>query len=140
MQGLATPPINPVELQADLAPAATAPIQAIAEPANAAGLTNLPDNPEENYKYGARGIEFNVAAKVNGVPAGQVPLLIADGENFSVRLADVLSAIEPAMDKSMYDRLSASQSADDYVTFNVLRQAGIAVGFDANDQLILGSK
>ena len=92
------------------------------------------------YKYGARGIEFDVAAKVNGVPVGKVALLIADGENFSVRLADVLTAVEPIMDKAVYAALRASHSSGEYVTLNTLRQSGIAVGFDANDQLILGSR
>ena len=92
------------------------------------------------YKYGERGIEFDVATRVNGVPAGNVPLLIADGENFSVRLADVLAAIQPMMDQPLYERLSASESASEYVTLNTLRESGIAVDFDADDRLILGSK
>ena len=92
------------------------------------------------YKYDARGIEFDVAAKVNGVPVGKVALLIADGENFSVRLADVLTAVEPIMDKAVYAALRASHSSGEYVTLNTLRESGIAVGFDANDQLIFGSR
>ena len=74
------------------------------------------------------------------MPVGKVALLIADGENFSVRLADVLTAVEPIMDKAVYTALSASHSSGEYVTLNTLRESGIAVGFDANDQLIFGTK
>ncbi len=91
------------------------------------------------YKYGANGIELEVEAVVNGTPAGKVPLLIADGENFSVRLADILKAVQPLMERLAYDSLSASKGAGEYVTFNTLRASGVAVGFNANDQLILGS-
>jgi hypothetical protein len=132
MQGVQQSVMDETEPAANYASAAGSDVQA--------GSELQSDNPGSNYKYGARGIEFDVAAKVNGVPAGKVPLLIADGENFSVRLADVLTVVEPMLDKAVYDSLSASQSAGEYVTLNTLRASGISVGFDANDQLIFGSK
>lgn len=99
----------------------------------------LPEQGASIYRYGAHGIEFEVEAVVNGAPAGKVPLLIADSENISVCLADILKAIQPLMDPLAYDSLSASKSAGEYVTFNTLRASGVMVSFGSNDQLILGS-
>ncbi len=95
-------------------------------------------DPYSRYSRSERGIEFDVAAQVNGSPAGKVPLLIADGENISVRLGDLLAAIQPAMDEATFAALSPSPGADEYVTFNMLRAHGIAVRFDAQDRLVLG--
>lgn len=86
----------------------------------------------------ARGVQFDVAALVNGVPAGRVPLRIVDGENISVRLGDLLDALRPVMDGATFETFSTSRSADEYITFNTLRASGIAVGFDGDDRLILG--
>jgi hypothetical protein len=109
----------------------------VAEP-QTSPLKDQGSRPIGRYSRTDRGIEFEVAAIVNGAPAGKVPLLIADGENISVRLVDVLALIEPLMDKAEFDSLSAARSAGEFVTFNSLRQSGIAVQFDSKDRLILG--
>lgn len=88
----------------------------------------------------ARGIEFDTAALVNGNRAGTVPLLIADHDNISVRLGDVLALLEPLMERSHYDALRRSEGAGEYVTLRKLRESGIAARMDAQDQLVLGSK
>lgn len=85
------------------------------------------------------GIDFEAAALVNGAPAGRVPLRIADGENISVRLGDILGALQPLMDSTTYDALASSQAAGEYVTFDTLRAKGIAVRFDAQDRVVFGS-
>lgn len=127
------------EVSASLAPATPTGTLGLAAQQGEAGAVGAPDQGASVYKYGARGIELEVEAVINGAPAGKVPLLIADGENISVRLADILTAIQPLMDPVAYDTLSASKSAGEYVTFNTLRASGIAVSFGSNDQLILGS-
>lgn len=85
-------------------------------------------------------VSLTVATKLNGVTAGRVSLLIRDDENISVRLADLLSVIEPAVEPDLYSRLSASRAAQGYVTLNDLRAAGIAVRFDDRDRLVIGTR
>ena len=89
------------------------------------------------YHRTGSGIQFEVPAKINGTVAGNVPLLIADGENISVKLGGLLSLIEPMMDKSEFASLSAAQAAGEFVTLNDLRAAGINVSFDKHDRLVL---
>lgn len=91
-----------------------------------------------HYVRTSQGLTFEVSAQVNGTSIGRLPLLIADGENISVRLADLLAAVAPMMPSHVHDRLSTSQAAQDYMTFNDLRAAGISVRFDSSDRLILG--
>jgi hypothetical protein len=97
------------------------------------------DEPAGDQARPARRVEFQVAALVNGASAGRVPLRIVDGENISVRLGDLLATLEPKMDKAAYQALSTSHAAAEYVTFNTLRANGIAVRFDSQDRLILGT-
>lgn len=85
------------------------------------------------------GIAFEAPALVNGVPAGRVPLRIAEGENISIKLGDILAALQPLMDEATYRTLASSQAAGEYVTFDRLRASGIAVRFDAQDRVLFGS-
>lgn len=89
------------------------------------------------YQRTGNGIEFNVPTKINGTMAGNVPLLIADKQNISVKLGEILALIEPMMDKAEFAALSASSSANEFVTLNDLRAAGISVSFDKHDRLVL---
>ncbi|HEY0958995.1 MAG TPA: hypothetical protein VGE05_06940 [Novosphingobium sp.] len=102
----------------------------------------MPDQAKSSgtshYVRTSQGLTFEVSAQVNGTSIGRLPLLIADGENISVRLADLLAAVAPMMSSHVHDRLSASQAAQDYMTFNDLRAAGISVRFDSSDRLVLG--
>jgi hypothetical protein len=98
------------------------------------------DDGVSRYHRTAQGLAFDVATTVNGASVGKVSLLIRDGENISIRLADLLAAVQPAIDPGLYQKLSASQAAQSYMTFNELREAGIAVRFNDNDKLILGIK
>ena len=127
------------ETNASLASAASMGTPGVTAQPSESGLVGSSEQGVSIYKVGAHGIELEVEAVVNGTPAGKVPLLIADGENISVRLADILKAIQPLMEPLAYETLSASNGAGEYVTFNTLRASGVAVGFNANDQLILGS-
>ena len=133
-------PSHEEEVSASLAPAAPTGTPGLTAQPGEAGAVAAPEQGASIYKYGVHGIEWEVEAVINGAPAGKVPLLIPDGENISVRLTDILKAIQPLMEPLAYDTLSASKSAGEYVTFNTLRASGIAVSFSSNDQLILGSK
>ncbi|MBW8754263.1 MAG: hypothetical protein JF595_08925 [Sphingomonadales bacterium] len=107
-------------------------------PSSAAMLRMQPDETIGRYRQTAQGLAFEVAATVNGTSAGPVSLLIRDGENISIRLADLLAAVEPTIAAALYEKLSGSQAAQSYMTFNQLREAGIAVRFNDDDRLILG--
>lgn len=89
---------------------------------------------------GIARVAFDVAAKVNGAAAGRVSLLIQDGENISVRLADLLAVLQARIEPELYDRLAGAPAAQSYVTFNDLRAAGIAVRFDDRDRLLIGTR
>jgi hypothetical protein len=111
-----------------------------AKPVGMSPIRMQDDDGVSRYHRTAQGLAFDVATTVNGASVGKVSLLIRDGENISIRLADLLSAVQPAIDPVLYQKLSASQSAQSYMTFNELREAGIAVRFNDNDRLILGIK
>lgn len=82
-------------------------------------------------------VSLQVSARVNGAAAGRVSLMIRDQDNISIRLADVLGILRPAIDPTLYDRLSGSTRS--YMTFNELRAAGVTVDFDKRDRLILST-
>ena len=106
-------------------------------------MSPIPMQPEETigkYRRTSQGLTFEVSTSVNGTPAGKVSLLIRDGENISIRLADLLKTLQPSLDPALYQKLSGSQAAQSFVTFNELRASGIAVRFNDNDQLILGTR
>jgi hypothetical protein len=111
-----------------------------ARPVGMSPIRMQDDDGVGRYRRTAQGLAFDVATTVNGSSAGRVALLIRDGENISVRLADLLAAVQPTIDPGLYEKLSASQAAQSYMTFNELREAGIAVRFNDKDQLILGIK
>jgi len=106
-------------------------------------MSPIPMQPEETigkYRRTSQGLTFEVSTSVNGTPAGKVSLLIRDGENISIRLADLLKTLQPSLDPALYQKLNGSQAAQNFVTFNELRASGIAVRFSDNDQLILGTR
>ncbi|MBV1686510.1 hypothetical protein KRR38_02205 [Novosphingobium sp. G106] len=111
-----------------------------ASPVGMTGIRMQDDDGVSRYRRTAQGLTFDVATTVNGTSVGKVSLLIRDGENISIRLADLLAAVQPSLDPVLYQKLSASQAAQSYMTFNELREAGIAVRFNDNDRLILGIK
>lgn len=100
----------------------------------------VPQSRASNLSVTDRGIEFVTPALVNGALAGSAPLLIADGRNISIRLADVLALLKPLMGKAGYDALRGAKRANDFVTLETLRAAGIAARMDSQDQLVLGAK
>lgn len=154
MNGDDTPPSSTERLDA-LQPArpassalAMAPSRSLAETAPRAaspvGMSGIrmqdDDDGVTRYRRTPQGLAFDVATTVNGASAGKVSLLIRDGENISIRLADLLAAVQPSLDPALYQKLSGAQAAQSYMTFNELREAGIAVRFNDNDKLILGIK
>jgi hypothetical protein len=67
-------------------------------------------------------------------------LLIDAADHISVKLVDVIGLIRPLMDQAAFDRLNSAASAQEYVSFETLRAAGIEVRYDAgHNQLSLGA-
>jgi hypothetical protein len=94
----------------------------------------------------SQGIEFQVATRINGKDAGFLPLVVrgADAnhpnevaENISMRLSDLIGILGARMDKNQFAKLASSPHAQEYVTLNDLRSAGISANFDDGDRLIL---
>lgn len=154
MNGDDTPPSGTERLDAlqpvRPAPSAVsmAPVRSLAEAAPRAaspvGMSGIrmqdDDDGVTRYRRTPQGLAFDVATTVNGSSVGKVSLLIRDGENISIRLTDLLAAVQPSLDPALYQKLADSQAAQSYMTFNELREAGIAVRFNDNDRLILGIK
>lgn len=66
----------------------------------------------------------------DSAPLGLLPLRISSGSLVSVRLADLISLFEDRLDRPLFVWLKSSTSAQEYVTFESLRSAGIDVQFD----------
>ena len=118
-------------------PVAYAPTAAPVPRAAPAALPELP--AYSRYRYADGALQFAMPARIGEVELGTLPLKIGAGDDVSVRLGDLLAKVQSRMDPAVYDRLSASSSASEFVTFSALREAGIDVRYDsANDQIILG--
>lgn len=96
------------------------------------------DSPAK-IRRGRGMVALEVTARVNGASVGRVSLLIRDRENISIRLADLLTVLEPAMEPSLFERLSASRASQTHLTLNDLRLAGISVQFDERDRLLFAT-
>jgi hypothetical protein len=88
----------------------------------------------------AEPVAFTVAARLNGAELGPLPLLIRDDRNISIRLADLLPMLRPAIAPERLAALDGRLAGQTYATFNDLRAAGIAVRFDDRDRLLLAAR
>lgn len=91
------------------------------------------------YRMTSRGVEFSTLARTHSATSGRVRLLIADDENIMVRLSDVLGLVGPLMPQGQFDRLAGSAQAQQFISLNDLRAAGIPVRFQKNDELEIGA-
>lgn len=91
------------------------------------------------YRMADGAVEFAIPTRLDNSELGTLPLRIGQGDAVSVRLGDLLAMLQTRMDAATYDRLSMSSAADEYVDFDALRRAGIAVQYDASrNHLVLG--
>jgi hypothetical protein len=100
----------------------------------------VPVDPLVAKVAGRRSVALEVSARIDGVKAGRVTLLIRSGDDISIRLADLLAVAAPAMQTGIAERLGAAEAAQSYVTLNDLRAAGIAVRFDDDDRLLITTR
>lgn len=91
------------------------------------------------FRMTSRGVEFSTIARTRSDVSGQVRLLIAEDDNILVRLSDVLKLVQPLMPPLQFERLSAAAAAAQFVSLNELREVGIPVRFQDNDELAMGA-
>jgi hypothetical protein len=93
-----------------------------------------------NFRVSADGIIYSVAVEINGASFGRAPVLVGSDNHLAIKLGDILTLLEPAMDRATYERLSSSKDADTFISFDRIRAAGIDIRYDTvRDRLILGS-
>lgn len=129
---------EPIEVQHDPAvPAVTS--QAVdrsalaIKPSAAAGLdASLADSATGSPANSLRADTDRVTLVTgsDSAPLGLLPLRISSGSLVSVRLADLISLFEDRLDRPLFVWLKSSTSAQEFVTFESLRSAGIDVQFD----------
>ena len=94
--------------------------------------------PRPDMESSLKGGVENLTAVVRTDPAtfGDLPLHISSDALVSVRLADLISLFEDRMERPLFVWLKSSANANEYVTFDTLRSAGIAVHYDAEAQQV----
>ncbi len=75
-------------------------------------------------------------ARAGGTTVGSLPLQISTDALVSVRLADLISLFEDRMDRPLFVWLKSSSSANEFVTFDSLRSAGIDAQYDPGTQQV----
>lgn len=113
-----------------------------ARPASAGSASVEPERPGTAGVRSER-LQDTIAGSINvqfqGGSLGAVSVRIDPDNELSLRVGDLLGLFEATMDKGVFNRLSASTSASQYISWAELREAGFTVGFDAaSDQLVLG--
>lgn len=82
-------------------------------------------------------------AKVNldDHSASALSVRIGAGGDLSLRVGDLLSLYEPGMAPAVFSRLAGSSAANEFVSFDMLRSAGIDIRYDAGqDQLRISAR
>lgn len=83
-------------------------------------------------------INFAIPVQINGRQAGLLPLQISDGNKISVKLADFLEMFRDDPAAADLAPLTGTQAAQEYVTLERIRAAGIPLRYDvAQDRLTL---
>jgi hypothetical protein len=84
---------------------------------------------ESSLQGGAERV--SVLSRIDGAAVGSLPLQVASDALVSVRLADLISLFEDRMERPLFVWLKSSSSANEYVTFETLKAAGIEAEYDA---------
>lgn len=80
-----------------------------------------------------------LVARINGSAAGSVELIDTDG-TIKVKLGSILDLVSSALPREKYDRLSASEATETFVSLEVLKARGLAISYDpVYDELNLGN-
>lgn len=98
-------------------------------------VSRLAKKPEASGKaaYLLKGdvIDFALPARLNGESVGTIPLRVTRDDRLWVRLGDLLTMVRSQMNPDQFELLSASAAANEYMDFEAVRRAGIALHYDA---------
>jgi hypothetical protein len=76
-------------------------------------------------------------SRLNGFEIGAVPLRFTGDDRSSIHLRTFLSLFRSIMNPQIFEKLSAAQVADQYVSFTTLRDAGFSVSYDPKRELLI---
>ena len=93
------------------------------------------------YKLVEGGVETQIGVQLYGERLGGVPLRVLGSGVPSLKLGDLLGLLKNRMALANYEALASSGAAEEFVSLDTLRKAGIAVRYDAaRDELRLGEE
>jgi hypothetical protein len=112
---------------------------AFAPAAKAKAMTAPVGKAGPGYTVTNGTIDFALATRINGQPAGALPLRVTPDDRLWLRMRDLLLLVRERMNPLEFDRIAMSSSLEDYVEFDTVRRAGIALRYDAaRNQIDLG--
>lgn len=131
---------NPAAKAPAAKPAPRAPL-AKASPARIKRAALIGPQIPSRYKLVDGGVESQIGVQFYDQALGKVPLRVLGSGVPSLRLGDLLDLLKDRMDPARYETLSSSGAAEEFVSLQQLRDAGIPVRYDAaRDQLKLGEE
>ena len=97
-----------------------------------------PVQPHGKYRMAGNAIEFQLPVEVNGEQLGNVTLHVLPDQQIALQLHELVTLFAPQLDRQLLEALSGTQTAEQYVSFDKLRKAGIDIRYDgARDQIRL---
>lgn len=91
------------------------------------------------YRLVEGGVETRIGVQMYGERLGAVPLRVLGSGLPTLRLGDLLGLVQSRLTPGQYERLATSAAAEEFVSLDTLRKAGIPVRYDAaRDELKLG--
>ena len=101
-------------------------------------LAGASAQPRAQYQMVGGAIEFQLPVQVNGEQLGKVTLHVMSDQKISLQLKELVSLFAPHLDPQLLQALSKTETAEEFVTFDRLRAAGIDIRYDAaRDQIRL---
>ena len=122
---------------AQLAPARTGTAASANGTRRGPGIAALAQ-PHGKYRMAGNAIEFQLPVEVNGEQLGNVTLHVLPDQQIALQLHELVTLFAPQLDRQLLEALSGTQTAEQYVSFDKLRGAGIDIRYDgARDQIRL---
>lgn len=103
-------------------------------------LAGASAQPRAKYRMVGGAIEFKLPVQVNGEQLGNVTLHVMPDQKISLQLKELVTLFAPHLDSQILQALSGTATAEEFVTFDRLRAAGIDIRYDAaRDQIRLNA-
>ena len=94
--------------------------------------------PSKQDRIVGEFIFHRTTVQLNDSPAGNLDVRIGGDTSLSIQVSALLSIVEGHMDPALFEAMSASAGATEFVSFSEIRAAGIDVRYDAAaDQIVL---